>query len=361
MDTGRQLHHGGWYAEDDDPQFWHLALGVTAGLILVTLFEFYQRGGATTVARFVSLTGKEESSAVDPAVRRRLATWVNGAANVVDFWSGGFLVCQDKATPEQYVKVFETLGLLSALLLTVGVTYFTASDQDFHLHGVVCCVANCSLLLGTLMSTFFAVALGTFQSSQQVDLFVGMIGRIILRGPILFFVVGLILLYGEMVLWFKMTIDAGSTCVICLTMCLILAPIFLHSMHKIGWAVKIVKEETAAEQRLAAAPTPEGLRARLEAYVDSKGGACLLMDRDEFLEGLDTAGIRATSVQKTLAGRLFDAHVEEALGQIGGPSHDRTGSPQVSGWGAPRSAAGSPQVSCCPDHAAGGRLYSTII
>ncbi|CAK0867041.1 unnamed protein product [Prorocentrum cordatum] len=114
-----------------------------------------------------------------------LAAWVHGAASVVGFRTGGFLLCADKVTADQCVKVFETLGLLCALLLTVG-----------------------------------------------VNIFVGLIGRIIFRGPIIFFAVGLGLLCGEIVLYFRSS-----------------------------------SSQAAVEQRLAPAPALEGLRARPEAYV----------------------------------------------------------------------------------------------
>lgn len=308
----RRLHHGGWYAEGDDPMYWLLAIGSTAGLVVCVVFERCQEGGKGRVARFASLTQKGSLAEVDPAVRRRLERWVNGGRNMLDFWTGGFLI--GKATAEQFVKVFETVALLCALLLTVGVTYFTATDSEaLHLHGIVCCVANCSLLLGTLMSTFFAITFGTLSSEADTELFVGLMGQVLLRGPILMFVVGLSLLYSEMVLWFKITIDAGSACTLCLTSCLTLAPLFFHGMHKMGWATQVVNEEAAAQRRRAGPPTLEGLRQSFGAYLESKDGNCLALDRDEFLESLDGTGIRATSVQRDLAGQIFDAHVKAEL------------------------------------------------
>lgn len=316
-DMQRRLHHGGWYDEGDDPMYWLLLIGCCAGVAATVTFERWQEGGKGRVAKFASLAKLDSPAEVDPAVRRKLGRWVNGARNVLDFWTGGFLMAHVKATPEQFVKVFETLALLCALLLSVGVTYYTASTSlAMHLHGVVCCVANCSLLLGTLMSTFFAVTFGTLKSQEDTELFVGLMGQMLLRGPIFMFVVGLSLLYAEMVLWFKMTIDAGSACTFCLTSCLTLAPLFFHCMHKMGWATQVVNEEAAAQLRRAGPPTPEGLRQSFQAYLESKDSNCLALDRDEFLEGLGCAAVRATSVQRALAGQIFDAHVEAELSII---------------------------------------------
>ena len=41
------------------------------------------------------------------------------------------------------------LALVCALLLSIGVSFYTAQPKD-HLFGLVACIANCALWMGTL-------------------------------------------------------------------------------------------------------------------------------------------------------------------------------------------------------------------
>lgn len=300
--------------------YWLLGVGMAAGVLVTLAFESKQGllgGNAARMSRLKSLTKKGEAATLDPRVQHKLARWVNGISNICHFWTGGFMVPNgNAASREQYIKMYEMLALLSALLLTVGVTYYTASDASMHLHGVLCCVANCALLLGTLMSTFFAGAVSMFGAQVHVDLLVGLFGINLMRGPMILFVIGLGLLYLEMVLWFKMTVDAGATCTLCLSACFTMAPLFFHTMHKMGWAVEVVAEEIRAESRNAKMPTPEDLQACFRRYLDDHEGICLSLDRDEFLALLEVPGVRVTSVQRVFAGQIFDAYVEEELGKF---------------------------------------------
>lgn len=129
--------------------------------------------------------------------------------------------------------------------------------------------------------------------------------------------VGGILLFLEMVLWFRITFDAGLHHNLCLGACFVIMPLFLHTMHKLGWAVEIVNEEALVEKRHATTPTPEDLRAGLRTYTASKGGECLALDRDEFLALLEKPWGQVTSVQRAFAKQIFDAHVESELGKLG--------------------------------------------
>ena len=85
------------------------------------------------------------------------------------------------------------LALVCALLLSICVTFYTSNPSD-HLYGVVCCVANCSLWMGTLSSAFFAVVIHTCESDEQVGLLVGLYGNSLMRVPMILFVWGSTLL-----------------------------------------------------------------------------------------------------------------------------------------------------------------------
>ena len=100
----------------------------------------------------------------------------------------------------------------------------------------------------------------------------------------------------------------------CLTSCLVIIPLFFHSLHKLGWVGVLVKLDAEVTAREAKYPTPEELRRLVREYMASKGDNVLALDDEEFLSALkDEPTIKCTSTQVLYAKSLFDEHVKAAL------------------------------------------------
>lgn len=127
----------------------------------------------------------------------------DGISNIVDFWSGGVLHLTE--SKEHYVKAYEMLALVSALLLSIGVAFYL-SDPSSHFYGVVCCIANCALWMSTLSSAFFALIInatsessGSAEDGNDLQLLVGMRGVRLMRVPMLLFAWGATVLFFEFI------------------------------------------------------------------------------------------------------------------------------------------------------------------
>jgi len=175
--------------------------------------------------------------------------------------------------------------------------------------------------MATLSSAFFAVVINACADDAQVGVLVGLFGRPLMRVPMMMFVWGSTMLFLEFILYFKINVDSGFNCSLCLGSCLVLMPLFFHCMHKMGWSALVVMEDAAACRRSAVAATPGDIRARLRLYVAAaqggggggSGSSVLALDCDDFLASLVDPRVKATSVATAYARRLFDAHVEAAL------------------------------------------------
>jgi len=219
---------------------------------------------------------------------------------------------------ERLEKLYETLALLQALLLAVSITYYTADEDGDHLFGIISCVANCAFWMGTICSAIFAVVVATLDTDEQLEQLVLLYGLALLRAPMVFFVWGCVLVFLQFIFYFKLKVDAGFNCSACLGTCFVVAPLFFHCMHKMGWATKVIHTEAQAEADITRYSTPADLRQMLSSYVRNKEGGnnVLALDRDEFLSLVRASkAIKPTSVQRDFAARIFDAHVEAELGK----------------------------------------------
>ena len=263
-----------------------------------------------------------------------------------EFWSGRVLTksctlpksssknsCVDK---NNLSKTYEMLCLVCALLLAICVTFYTANNDGDHLYGLVCCISNCALWMGTLASAFFATVLHTAcKNDHDVEILVSLYGPNLMRVPMMMFVWGCSMLFLEFILYFKNTVDAGFNCSLCLGACLMVIPLFFHCMHKMGWAANVLhaKNQSAAE-RPSSLITLHNIKAGLEAYKEEKRRMChgnvngsafndvdltLSFDVDEFLDNflpeylaIGTRG-SLTSVQRICATKLFDKEVQTRL------------------------------------------------
>jgi len=217
---------------------------------------------------------------------------------------------------ERLEKLYETLALLQALLLAVSITYYTADEDGDHLFGIISCVANCAFWMGTICSAIFAVVVATLDTDEQLEQLVLLYGLALLRAPMVFFVWGCVLVFLQFIFYFKLKVDAGFNCSACLGTCFVVAPLFFHCMHKMGWATKVIHTEAQAEADITRYSTPADLRQMLSSYVRNKEGGnnVLALDRDEFLSLVRASkAIKSTSVQRDFAARIFDAHVEAQL------------------------------------------------
>jgi hypothetical protein len=299
---------------EHDPMYWLMPVGLAVGIAVVWAFERLadKQQGRQDLFKTFARKDAEVDARVDELIKRR----VDGLVNVVDFWSGAVLHAQ--VNKERLIQVYELLGLVCALLLSIGVTFYTANTKGSHLYGLVCCICNCALWMATLSSTFFLVAINSFESDEQLQLLVELYGTHLMRVPIIMFVWGTSLLFLEFVLYFKLNVDPGLSCSACLGACFAVVPLFFHCMHKMGWAAAIIQLDNEIQTAEATMPTPDDLRDNLRAYVDTVGGNCLALDRDEFLDfcAKSRGKVKVTSVQRTFAGRIFDAHVDAALADM---------------------------------------------
>ena len=292
-----------------------MPVGLAIGLVVVYVFEKRSTTGSLSKrkALLASLTAEDDDAAgpqpLDPAVARQLGRWIDGYYNVAAFWSGGVYMDM-RCSPSTFAKAYEMLALVSALMLTICVQFYTANSVHDHVYGLLCCVANCFLWMSTISSAFFATAVSTCNTANDVALLVGMYGKGLMRVPMMLFVNGALLLFLEFVLYFKINVDPGYNCSVCLGACFCVVPLFMHCMHKMGWACGVVSANTEAKKGTV---TPAGIRGAFAAYVATKGGdGVLALDRGEFLGRLDAA----TSVQRTFAAQLFDTHVAAALAEL---------------------------------------------
>lgn len=305
-----------------DPMYWIMPVGLGLGVLVVLGFETITEGCRDRKSFFKALTKKSDKTKLDPSVEKQLNLWVDGVYNVAEFWSGGAVLSNlnKQGGKKNLQKVYEMLALLCALLFTVGVTFYTSNQSGDHTYGLVCCVANCALWMATLSSTFFAVVIDSIETDEQLGLLVKLCGSVLLRVPMMLFVWGTSGLFILFVLYFKLNVDPGYNCSMCLGACFIIAPLFFHCLHKMGWAAAVVHSQASVERKKAKVLNVNDLQVSLGQYLALKGGNCLALDRDEFLSALSKASGRAlTSTQRTLALRMFEAHVEVELSKLGTP------------------------------------------
>jgi hypothetical protein len=202
------------------------------------------------------------------------------------------------------------------LLLVCAAMFYTAANTAGHTHSIVCYFANCALLLATLMCAFYLMAASLFELEVHVDLLFGMFGSFLVQAPVMLLLLGAIFLMVEMILWFKITFDAGLSSNLCFGAFLMILPLFIHSMHKLAWVVEIVHKKAELDKDSAMLATLDDLQSRFSNYATSKGGNCLLLDRDEFLRVLGGPALQLTSVQHVIASKVFDLHVNAELEEI---------------------------------------------
>jgi len=262
-------------------------------------------------ALFKRLTKRQELCA---ELDRKLDERVDSVRNIVHFWTGAGV--NSYVSKDQYVKVFEMLSLVSALMLSICVSFYTSATKMDHVFGLICCVANCALWMSTLASAFFVVTIGACSTDQEVSLLVLMYGTYLLRVPMILFLWGTAMLFLEFVFYFKMEVDPGFPCAMCLTACLVIVPLFCHCMNKLGWVGMLVKLDADVKEREAKHPTVENLRNLLSSYVKSKGACVLALDRDEFVDMVRSQPYRFTSTQLAFADKIFLEHVEQGLAKL---------------------------------------------
>ena len=155
----------------------------------------------------------------------------------------------------------------------------------------------------------------------QVQLLTNLCGKYLLRMPLMFFIWGALLLFVELFFYFRLNVDPGASCSMCLGICLVVGPLFLHCLHKMAWVAEVVMAD--AESRSTHQGdffTAKDIRASFVAYKTGKTNKgvenVLALDRDEFLQ--EFAGGSLTSVQLAFAGQVFDRHVAVELEKLHG-------------------------------------------
>jgi len=293
-----------------DPMYWLMPAGAVVGVVVIVAFERLCARRSDRKATYRSLARKGDAGSVDVDVERKLMASVNSLENVVHFWSGGSVSSVSK---EQLTKTYEMLALVSALMLSVCVTFYTSSSKSDYLYGIVCCLANCSLWMAVLSAALFAIVIHSTNESS-VQMLIGLYGSFLLRLPMLLLVWGLLMLFLVFILFFKLHIDPYFHCSLCLGGCFVIAPLFFHCVHKIGWARAVVIAHEAAELRDAHAPTLADLNEILNAYVKGRRGNVLALDLSDFMLFMEShRELTFGSVSREVAKRLFDERVRGML------------------------------------------------
>lgn len=214
-----------------DPMYWLMPVGLVLGILVVVAFEVIGRRGSNRKELFKQLVRKSDNDSLHPSIEEKLMSAVDSPGNILDFWSGGSLT---NVSRDQLTKVYEMLALVCALMLSVCVAFYTASNKTDYLYGIICCIANCTLWMGTLSAAFFCVVIHTCKSDREIELLQGLYGNFLMRVPMLLLVWGLVSLFLVFIWYFKLNIDPYFHCSLCLGGCFILAPLFFHCMHKVS-------------------------------------------------------------------------------------------------------------------------------
>lgn len=291
------------------PMYWTIPIGAVLGALVVLAFECLTSRMPPS-PRDALGPGK----LLEPEVEQSLATAIDGPRNMFRCWSGGLLFARQSR--EHLARCYEILAIVNALMLTVSVTLYTESNGD-TLFGLVCCIANCALWMAMLSSAFFYVVVNSCDSDDELDLLVKLIGTIFFRAPMLLFVWGSLVVFLEFVLYFKLHVDAGFNCSMCLASCFVLVPLFVHCMHKLGWATAVVHAESAAGRRRAAEYpcTPAELKETFLDYAAKK--PVLSLDKDElrhFAE--ERLGMLTTTAQHAFLDKLLEKYVDARLDDL---------------------------------------------
>jgi len=290
---------------DGPPMYWIIPVGFVVGCVVVVLFEWYC-GGLTSqhrVGLYREVMNKREGI-LHENLSKTLELNIDGPITMMNFWSGAAL--NTDVSREKMSRVYETLALISALMLTICVTFYTAAPPGDHLFGIICCLSNCALWMATLSSTFLAVIINYLHHDSQMHVLVNIYGIFLMRVPMLLFVWGTMLIFLQFILYFKLNVDPGFPCSMCLGGCFVLAPLFFHCMHKMCWAVNVINTATELSE---VGISMDEMEDALCSYSKVKGNYYLSMDKDEFLHGLPRAlkKLKLTSVETELASQLFDA------------------------------------------------------
>ena len=296
------------------PMYWTIPIGAVLGVLVVLAFERLTKQMTRSRAREAL---SDDNTRLALEVEASLAAAVDGPRNVFEFWSGGLLLSRrSMLSREHLARSYEILAIVNALMLSVCVTFYTADDPD-TLFGLVCCIANCALWMATLSSAFFYVVVNSCDSDDELELLVELIGTLFFRAPMLLFVWGSLLLFLEFVLYFKIHVDAGFNCSMCLASCFILVPLFMHCMHKMGWAATVVHAESASRRRRAAERpcAPVELKGAFLDYAASK--PVLSLDKGELRKfAEDRLGLLTTTAQHAFLDKLFDRYVDARLDDL---------------------------------------------
>ena len=306
----------GEHGEKMDAMYWLMPIGLFVGFLVVVAFERLMNKSWKASERralFKSLTKRLDDD-LDPALSKKLKEKVDNLSNIVHFWTGADL--NEIQSTEGLVKVYEILSLVSALMLSICVTFYTSATKMDHVYGLICCVANCALWMATLSSAFFVVTIGSCESDEQTMLLTNMYGKFLMRVPMILFLLGTAMLFLEFVFFFKMAVDPGFPCAMCLTSCLVIVPLFFHCMHKLGWVGMLVKLDAEVKAREAKYPTTEELRSLLKCYIQSKSDNVMALDFGEFKKMVLSQPIRCTSTQLLYCEKIFDAHVQRHLPKV---------------------------------------------
>lgn len=308
------------------PMYWIIPVGFVVGCIVVILFEWYG-GGLTKRQRVATYRSVMNASVVDDDVRKKLELNVNGFQILSDFWTGkGFSIAN--VSKHQLSRAYECVALISALMFTVSVTFYIENFTGDHILGIVSCISNCALWMATLSSTFFLVVINSlfhddehFTHEKQLHVLVKLYGETLMRVPVILFVWGTLLIFLQFILFFKLHVDPGFPCSMCLGTCFIVAPLFFHCMHKMNWAIGVSNTMT---EKMSHPISVDEIEDALALYYKSKGGYCLSMDKSEFMKTLPQAvkKIKLTSVEVELASQLFDELALQELKKLKSPVKD---------------------------------------
>lgn len=299
---------------------WLLPVGVTLGACVVVAFDWYTLGWNHAARRetFKKTTNQEHEKELDKRIDQRLSRWVDGCSTMAAFWGGSVL--RPRSNKDVCAKNYEVLAVLQALLFSISVDfYISGKGSDFL--GAVACLGCCAFWMGTLSAAFLSVTVASVETDEQFALMVSLYSKELMAVPMLLFVWGSLMIFLQLVFFFKTHVDEQVS-YICLGACLMIAPLFFHTLHKLSWVTEVIDAEADVEKEKATPLTPSEIHERLMEYVESKGNEIMDMDRHEFMESLKGRWIKSTSAQQVYARRLFDAHLDKAFETLSTPLYE---------------------------------------
>jgi len=302
------MTHGGGL-DGSDPMYWIIAIVGVVGVILTLVFEYFDN------MLFEDVVNQSVMDDEEHEIHVKYSSNINSFDNVFRFWTGQYL--RNLIDKNHFSNVYKSIALIAAVLWSVGTEFYTANTQGAfpsdHAYGIVSCVANCALWMSCLSATFFSIAVSACKNNAELHLLVNLYGEWLLPIPLIFLLWGTGLLLSQFFIYFHNTVDSGFWLTIAISCCLSMIPLFIHCLHKMGWAMSIVQTEMKFREEKNLTQGTEDIREALKQYLISKPDNVLHYDMEEFIDTIHLPGTKMTTGKKIFAENLFNKQMADFL------------------------------------------------